>query len=497
MGGLRLSLYAAMAYFFFIVIKKETFMSRFSKIFAEDTEETIDIKPVYQHLDGTIEVLGFESFGYGVESLQLPSAEENTGLRDSIEADIVLLETIASQQNLTQQQDAGTSTPNYDGLNVVRQKTELSEDAKKFYQEEGLDYRKISAEGFVDKVKEIWHWIVEKIKKWWDALFGGPSVTVSFEIVKSSKKGLETLKASDTKSKAEKISASIAEGDEQATAEFKQSLQKFDINRWAGLLLREINKPIDKGIDILDIEKPLELHLERIEKFCRLLDAIGKSVDNYLIPLANDFIAGTFKEEEAENQFKSLWTHFKEYFKPLAEVEGNVYKVHVADWTRSLILTSKDDFTQSVQNKTDKELRQTLKDNLDEDYDEMVKVFTKIGKDQMVRRFEGFVRLAENLVATTQKVQDNFKGYGKRLADLKDKMNKDLPDSNEAQLKIQGQFVRYAVDVITVAHYANNELNFIETFTAALINFCTGYVDIEAGNGGAIVDPHVDWKKKG
>ena len=459
-------------------------MSRFSKIFADEQEETVELKPLYEHLDGTVEVLGFESFGYSIETAQPFSAEENRGLRDSIEADIVLLETIASQQDLTQRQDTGTSTPNYDGLNIIRQKTELSEDAKKLYKEEGIDYRKISAEGFVDKVKEIWHWIVEKIKKWWNALFGESSTSTSVKTTENNKNSVKALSKSGVKERVEKISTSIVEGDEKAAGQFKQSLQKFNFNKWVGILLKEINKPLDRGVDLFDIETPLKLHLERTEKFCRLLEGVGKSVENSLIPVA-------------ENYFKTIWTQFKDYFKPLSEVEGTVSEAKVADWTRSLILVSNDDYTQSVRIEVDEELRLTLKENLEVDYDEMVRLFKEKGKEQMVRHFESFVRTAENLVASTQKTQDNFTGYGKRIAELKDKMNKEMTNPDEVQLKIQKQFVRYALDVITIAQYANSELGFIESFTAALINFCTGFVGIEMDKGGAIVDPHVDWKKKG
>ena len=144
-------------------------MPKLGPIFAGGQEEE-EMKPLYEHLDGTVEVLGFEQYGLN-QVLPTLSKENHQYLQESIEADLALLETIQGHQRLTEQQDSGINAPNYEGLSVDKQKTELSEDAKKFYQEKGLDYRAITTEGFTDKIKEIWHWIVEKLRTWWDRLF--------------------------------------------------------------------------------------------------------------------------------------------------------------------------------------------------------------------------------------------------------------------------------------------------------------------------------------
>lgn len=145
-------------------------MRKLGPIFAGTDVQEEEMKPLYEHLDGTVEVLGFEHYAIQPDNVQ--TSEENyVGLQESIEADIVLLEVIQGQQRLTEQQDSGVNSPDYQGLNVDKQKTELSEDTKKFYQEKGLDYRHIATEGVIDKIKEIWEWIVSKLKAWWDKLF--------------------------------------------------------------------------------------------------------------------------------------------------------------------------------------------------------------------------------------------------------------------------------------------------------------------------------------
>lgn len=145
-------------------------MRKLGPIFAGTDVEEEEMKPLYEHLDGTVEVLGFEQ--YGIQTNTVQASEENyVGLQESIEADIVLLEAIQGQQRLTEQQDSGVNSPDYQGLTVDKQKTELSEDTKKFYQEKGLDYRHIATEGVIDKIKEVWEWIVSKLKAWWDKLF--------------------------------------------------------------------------------------------------------------------------------------------------------------------------------------------------------------------------------------------------------------------------------------------------------------------------------------
>lgn len=145
-------------------------MRKLGPIFAGTDVQEEEMKPLYEHLDGTVEVLGFEHYAIHTDNMQ--ASEENyVGLQESIEADIVLLEAIQGQQRLTEQQDSGVNSPDYQGLTVDKQKTELSEDTKKFYQEKGLDYRHIATEGVIDKIKEVWEWIISKLKAWWDRLF--------------------------------------------------------------------------------------------------------------------------------------------------------------------------------------------------------------------------------------------------------------------------------------------------------------------------------------
>lgn len=145
-------------------------MRKLGPIFAGTDVQEEEMKPLYEHLDGTVEVLGFEHYAIHTDNMQ--TSEENyVGLQESIEADIVLLEAIQGQQRLTEQQDSGVNSPDYQGLTVDKQKTELSEDTKKFYQEKGLDYRHIATEGVIDKIKEVWEWIISKLKAWWDRLF--------------------------------------------------------------------------------------------------------------------------------------------------------------------------------------------------------------------------------------------------------------------------------------------------------------------------------------
>lgn len=147
-------------------------MRKLGPIFAGTDVQEEEMKPLYEHLDGTVEVLGFEHYAIHTDNMQ--TSEENyVGLQESIEADIVLLEAIQGHQRLTEEQDSGVNSPDYQGLNVDKQKTELSEDTKKFYQEKGLDYRHIATEGVIDKIKEVWEWIVSKLKAWWDRLFNG------------------------------------------------------------------------------------------------------------------------------------------------------------------------------------------------------------------------------------------------------------------------------------------------------------------------------------
>ena len=92
-------------------------MRKLGPIFAGTDVQEEEMKPLYEHLDGTVEVLGFEQYGIRLNTVQ--ASEENyVGLQESIEADIVLLEAIQGQQRLTEQQDSGVNSPDYQGLTV-------------------------------------------------------------------------------------------------------------------------------------------------------------------------------------------------------------------------------------------------------------------------------------------------------------------------------------------------------------------------------------------
>ena len=169
-------------------------MGRYSRIFQNDTQDEEEIKPMYEHLDGTVEVLGFEAYAIATEAYG-GETEEINEMSDSLEADITLLETISGQQREVSRQDSTMGQPNYNGLEIDQGKIQLTDDTKKILMDKGMDYRKfVSEEGFVDKVKEIWQWIVDKITAWWDRLWGGDKKSKSDATTKENKENLEKVK---------------------------------------------------------------------------------------------------------------------------------------------------------------------------------------------------------------------------------------------------------------------------------------------------------------
>lgn len=169
-------------------------MGRYSRIFQNDTQDEEEIKPMYEHLDGTVEVLGFEAYAIATEAYG-GETEEINEMSDSLEADITLLETISGQQREVSRQDSTMGQPNYNGLEIDQGKIQLTDDTKKILMDKGMDYRKfVSEEGFVDKVKEIWQWIVDKITAWWDRLWGGDKKSKSDATSKENKENLEKVK---------------------------------------------------------------------------------------------------------------------------------------------------------------------------------------------------------------------------------------------------------------------------------------------------------------
>ena len=109
-------------------------MGRYSRIFQNNTQDEEEIKPMYEHLDGTVEVLGFESYVIATEAYG-GETEEINEMSDSLEADITLLETISGQQREVSRQDSTMRHPNNNGLEIDQGKIQLNDDTKKILME--------------------------------------------------------------------------------------------------------------------------------------------------------------------------------------------------------------------------------------------------------------------------------------------------------------------------------------------------------------------------
>ena len=129
-------------------------------------------------------------------------------------------------------------------------------------------------------------------------------------------------------------------------------------------------------------------------------------------------------------------------------------------------------------------------------YDEAVKFIEQIGKETFVKKFEDFVKTADELVVIAQKSRDHYVLVGKELDEVNKKIEKGLKDPKDFYPAIQTQFGRAMTDIMKITAFMKNEIVLLEEFTAAFINICQGYVGEGTKAGGAIVEPHVNWEVK-
>lgn len=466
-------------------------MGRYSRIFAQDKEEQEDIQPMYEHLDGTVEVLGFEQYRISSESFE-STTNEIEERADSLEADIVLLETISRQQRDTNRQDTGVSAPNYQGLEIDEQKISLSDDSKKVFIEKGIDYRKVvSSEGLIDKVKEIWEWIVEKIKSWWDKLWGDGKSSSSGEKSKKNKEAVKELK----EAKQNGIDP------QKATQQVAKKIKDFDFNKWGSFLLSKKENLGSREIvkDLFDVEKNAERHLATSKNFNELLNKITQVIKNQLLPIGEGLVAGTIKEEDAKKKFEEYHTHLKDALKASMEDDGfgdGSMSMGGFSISNELQFEEKEKGEYVIKNGSYDQFKNLEKLVAQDFYDEAVKFIEQIGKETFVKKFEDFVKAAEELVVIAQKSRDHYVLVGKELDEVNKKIEKGLKDPKDFYPAIQTQFGRAMTDIMKITAFMKNEIVLLEEFTAAFINICQGYVGEGTKAGGAIVEPHANWEVK-
>lgn len=467
-------------------------MGRYSRIFAQDKEEQEDIQPMYEHLDGTVEVLGFEQYRISSESFE-STTNEIEERADSLEADIVLLETISQQQRDTNRQDTGVSAPNYQGLEIDEQKISLSDDSKKVFIEKGIDYRKVvSSEGLIDKVKEIWEWIVEKIKSWWDKLWGDGKSSSSGEKSKENKEAVKELK----EAKQNGIDP------EKATQQVAKQIKDFDFNKWGSFLFTNEDAFTVKTIvkDLFDVEKNAERHLTASKNFNELLSKVTQLIKNQLLPIGEGLVASNITEEDAKSKFEEYHTHLKDALKSVM-VKDDEYddgQIEMIGFSHSNWLRFEEKEQGAYEIRTHKQDRVKNDEKLEAQdlYDEAIKFIEQIGKETFVKKFEDFVKTAEELVVIAQKSRDHYVLVGKELDEVNKKIEKGLKDPKDFYPTIQTQFGRAMTDIMKITAFMKNEIVLLEEFTAAFINICRGYIGEGTKAGGAIVEPHANWEVK-
>lgn len=464
-------------------------MGRFSRIFEK--EEQDEIKPMYEHLDGSVEVLGFEHYRLSQEAFE-SSTSIVEDFSDSLEADIVLLETLSQQQRNTSQQDIGLKTPDYQGYQIDQSKINLSDDSKKLFMEKGIDYRQVvSEEGFVDKVKEIWEWIVDKIKSWWDKIFGGKSSKGSK--TEENKEKIEELK--QQREEAMKAAEAMA-ADIDATKGFIASLSGFNFNKYAGLFLDLDASYENKDFSLLELKQEFEKHNEGTKKFDTFISDITKIIMNQLAPIGDGLVDGSITKEKNEELNEALLTKLEDAAKKAAsDITQRRYELRRCATFRPLTIEfTEDGYDINISERSDEAF---VKDTSTIFYEGALEELKKFNKNDFVKYFEETVKLATDLVAGCQQRQGLVMAAGAAIKKLSDKLDKDPKETQEDISKIQSSFARHVTRLLKVIAFIQSEIYQLEECTAAIINLCTGFLGKDSWNaGGAIKDPHSNWGRE-
>lgn len=485
-------------------------MGRFSKIFQKDDPED-EIKPMYEHLDGTVEVLGFESYGISKESFE--EAVEIDDNAESLEADIVLLETISQNHRDISKQDTGLNPPDYKGYQVDTDKVNLSEDSKKLFMEKGIDYRSvISGEGFIDKVKEIWDWIIDKIKSWWDKLWGKDSASKSGSKSEKNKSDVKEAKAKakevkqvskDLTDLARKNNASIediAHGKvKEATAEQVDAAKQvvkatstFDFDKWAAVLSKD-----GKTIDVWNLDGAITDHLSIVAEFNHFVDGLVNVYKNQIGEMVQQLKNGSLTEETfkqlEENALKNLRTSATHAFQPDLS-DPNAFLFDSIAKNKQLKLSFEEGTVKFTVFDTP-EASKSFREKIDQaQKDEIVKkALEGVATDKLAAKYEAYVKDAEKYIVDTQAIASRFDLLGKVISDLTAEMEKVVNKDDEQIAKMQSKASRYVLALMTVSSFINKEVAYLEEFTAAFINFLMGFSG--GSQPGAIKDPHANWKK--
>lgn len=484
-------------------------MGRYSRIFQNDTQDEEEIKPMYEHLDGTVEVLGFEAYAIATEAYG-GETEEINEMSDSLEADITLLETISGQQREVSRQDSTMGQPNYNGLEIDQGKIQLTDDTKKILMDKGMDYRKfVSEEGFVDKVKEIWQWIVDKITAWWDRLWGGDKKSKSDATSKENKENLEKVKKDNHQFKKDLdiVQKVIVEHnttlEKVAKGEVKDiptdvvekakrlyaTLNKFPFDRYAILLSQDGGK----SIDIMNLSGPIESHIKLIEHFNQFIDAVNKVYTNQIGNIVLKFKNGSLTNEEFVKLNEEALTHFKEatksVFIPVPSLPDAVFYQSVRK--NDLLSISFADNTLTIKTVQTPQDDKRFVETIDEGKRNQIvqKALEGIERGDFASRHEAYIRNMEKLIPQTQALGNRFDAIGKLIKELK--VDDQLKDVGEGDAKIATTVSRYLNGLLTLSAYIKTEIAFLEEFTAAFINFLDGFSS--AKGVGAIKDPHAKW----